>query len=350
MADRVARAARGPHDARAHPRRGRRGRVMRAATGQARGRRDRRRRTAAGAHRGRAPARAVGRGARVPRPRARHRARCSSSSSVTPRSTTTGSLSHEQHPAAALERVDHRAARRRRDDRASSPATSTSRSVRSSASRRTPSATCSRPPHPVAVGLRWSRSASAPPAGAVNGVVVTSLRVPSLVVTLGMLYVIRGIDGVMGNGHRRSTPDDDARAVSPRSATATSREFHAGGDRGRRRGRRRLRDAHATATSRDLYAIGSNPDAAALAGIPVQRRGVHSPSWSAARSPGSAGAVCAVARRHDRRQRRRRLRARTSSRPRWSAAWRSSAAAARSSAPRSAPCCSTRINQRPGRR
>src|SRR5439155_1401672 len=32
-------------------------------------------------------------------------------------------------------------------------------------------------------------------AGAVNGFIVTVMRVPSLVVTLGMLYVIRGIDG-----------------------------------------------------------------------------------------------------------------------------------------------------------
>src|SRR3954451_7957757 len=37
-------------------------------------------------------------------------------------------------------------------------------------------------------------------AGVVNGLVVTVLRVPSLVVTLGMLYVIRGIDGVIVNG------------------------------------------------------------------------------------------------------------------------------------------------------
>ena len=45
--------------------------------------------------------------------------------------------------------------------------------------------------------------------GAVNGLIITVLRVPSLVVTLAMLYIIRGIDGVIVNGshHRpRSIP------------------------------------------------------------------------------------------------------------------------------------------------
>jgi rhamnose transport system permease protein len=107
-------------------------------------------------------------------------------------------------------------------------------------------------------------------AGALNGFIVTALRVPSLVVTLGMLYVIRGIDGVIVNGNQI---DPDA---IPNSFTAVGyknlfgipwlaiivavivivvgyamRSFRA---------------------SRDLYAIGSNPDAAALAGIPIERR------------------------------------------------------------------------------
>jgi rhamnose transport system permease protein len=106
--------------------------------------------------------------------------------------------------------------------------------------------------------------------GAVNGLIVTVLRVPSLVVTLGMLYVIRGIDGVIVSGDRI-----DPTAI-PTSFTAVGyknlfgvpwlaiivavvvaiagyamRSFRA---------------------SRDLYAIGSNPDAAALAGVPIERR------------------------------------------------------------------------------
>ena len=107
-------------------------------------------------------------------------------------------------------------------------------------------------------------------AGIVNGFVVTVMRVPSLVVTLGMLYVIRGIDGVIVNGERidpEYIPSSFASvgyknflgipwlaiivAVVVAVAAYAMRSFRA---------------------SRDLYAIGSNPDAAALAGIPIARR------------------------------------------------------------------------------
>src|SRR4029079_2753754 len=36
--------------------------------------------------------------------------------------------------------------------------------------------------------------------GALNGLIVTGARVPSLVVTLGTLYIIRGIDGAWAGG------------------------------------------------------------------------------------------------------------------------------------------------------
>ncbi|HKC29519.1 MAG TPA: ABC transporter permease [Jatrophihabitans sp.] len=107
-------------------------------------------------------------------------------------------------------------------------------------------------------------------AGTLNGFIVTALRVPSLVVTLGMLYVIRGIDGVIVNGDRidpESIPNAFTAvgyrtlfgipwlaiivAVLVAVAGFAMRSFRA---------------------SRDLYAIGSNPDAAALAGVPIQRR------------------------------------------------------------------------------
>lgn len=106
--------------------------------------------------------------------------------------------------------------------------------------------------------------------GAANGFIVAVLRVPSLVVTLGMLYVIRGIDGVIVNGDRvdpASIPNAFA-AVGYKNLLGipwlaiivivvvaivgyAMRSYRA---------------------SRDLYAIGSNPDAAALAGIPINRR------------------------------------------------------------------------------
>ena len=107
-------------------------------------------------------------------------------------------------------------------------------------------------------------------AGAVNGFVVTVLRVPSLVVTLGMLYVIRGIDGILVNGNQidpQYIPNAFTEvgyknlfgipwlaiivAVVVVIAGYAMRTFR---------------------SSRDLYAIGSNPDAAALAGIPIARR------------------------------------------------------------------------------
>ncbi|HEY4849687.1 MAG TPA: ABC transporter permease [Streptosporangiaceae bacterium] len=106
--------------------------------------------------------------------------------------------------------------------------------------------------------------------GAINGLVTTVARVPSLVVTLAMLYIVRGIDGVIVNG---TTIDPGSIpqafitfgyrsllgipwlaiivAVVVAAAGYAMRSFRWG---------------------RDLYAIGSNPDAAALAGIPSGRR------------------------------------------------------------------------------
>lgn len=106
--------------------------------------------------------------------------------------------------------------------------------------------------------------------GAINGFVVTVLRVPSLVVTLGMLYAIRGLDGMIVNGDRidpefipNSFSEIGYRTVFniPWLAIIVAvivigfgfamRSFRA---------------------NRDLYAIGSNPAAAELAGIPIGRR------------------------------------------------------------------------------
>jgi rhamnose transport system permease protein len=106
--------------------------------------------------------------------------------------------------------------------------------------------------------------------GAINGAITTVLRVPSLVVTLAALYIIRGVDALIVNGKQ----------IDPSSIPAgfqdlgSSSLFHipwlavfvtviiaAIGYV-----MRSFRGA------RDLYAIGSNPDAAALAGIPAGRR------------------------------------------------------------------------------
>jgi rhamnose transport system permease protein len=106
--------------------------------------------------------------------------------------------------------------------------------------------------------------------GVVNGALVTLVRVPSLVVTLGTLYVIRGLDATWAGGNQVnsfSLPDRFNKLgygtlagvpylglvaiVGVAIATYALRTFR---------------------TGRDFYAIGSNPEAARLAGIPVARR------------------------------------------------------------------------------
>jgi rhamnose transport system permease protein len=106
--------------------------------------------------------------------------------------------------------------------------------------------------------------------GIVNGAIVTVARVPSLVVTLGTLYIIRGIDGAWAGGNQVNAsmlPTSFNKIgygtiagvpylaviaiVAVSAATYAMRSFR---------------------TSRDFYAIGSDPAAARLAGIPVGPR------------------------------------------------------------------------------
>jgi rhamnose transport system permease protein len=106
--------------------------------------------------------------------------------------------------------------------------------------------------------------------GAVNGAVTAVGKVPSLVVTLGTLYVFRGIDYAwaggrqinaadlpdslltLGSGRFLGVPYLVAIAVILVAAAAYALRSYRSG--------------------RELYAIGSNPEAAVLAGIPVGRR------------------------------------------------------------------------------
>jgi rhamnose transport system permease protein len=106
--------------------------------------------------------------------------------------------------------------------------------------------------------------------GTINGLIVTVARVPSLVVTLGTLYIIRGIDGAWAGGNQVNAsmlpnsfnkigygtiagiPYLGIIAIAAVAiATYAMRSFR---------------------TARDFYAIGSDPDAARLAGIPVGSR------------------------------------------------------------------------------
>lgn len=106
--------------------------------------------------------------------------------------------------------------------------------------------------------------------GAIIGLITTLARVPSLVVTLAALYIIRGFVNIIGTGVQIQPSVLPSDLISLGSANILGipwlfvivfvialaagfwmRQYPAG---------------------RELYAIGSNPDAAVLAGIPVARR------------------------------------------------------------------------------
>ena len=106
--------------------------------------------------------------------------------------------------------------------------------------------------------------------GIANGMMVAVGRVPSLVVTLATLYIIRGIDILIVGGNEvdaSSLPDSfiniskDTVLGIPVLAIAVAVVIAIGSYY--------LRTYR---SGRDLYAIGSNPDAARLAGLKVGRR------------------------------------------------------------------------------
>ncbi len=106
--------------------------------------------------------------------------------------------------------------------------------------------------------------------GVVNGAIVAYARVPALVVTLGMLYIVRGVDAVIDNGVQIEPSQIPQSFVNLGSGTILGIPTLF------------VIAAAAVATvgyvmrsfrpARDLYAIGSNPDAAVLAGVRVPRR------------------------------------------------------------------------------
>ena len=106
--------------------------------------------------------------------------------------------------------------------------------------------------------------------GIVTGIITAIGRVPSLVVTLAMLYIIRGVDTiVVGSGQvvANSLPNSfvnifqDTVLGIPDLALVTAALVAAAAYY--------LRSYR---SGRELYAIGSDPDAARLAGIPIARR------------------------------------------------------------------------------
>ena len=106
--------------------------------------------------------------------------------------------------------------------------------------------------------------------GAINGAITTLVRVPSLVVTLAMLYIIRGLDSKLVNGNIVTTGQVPHAFIEVGYQTVLGIPWLA------------IIVAAVVAIvgyvmrtfrpARELYAVGSNPDAAALAGIPSGRR------------------------------------------------------------------------------
>ncbi|MFJ1735447.1 ABC transporter permease [Streptomyces sp. NPDC088254] len=106
--------------------------------------------------------------------------------------------------------------------------------------------------------------------GLLNGLLVSLGQVPALVVTLGTMYIIRGVDSIwvgsrqitaadlpggfvdFGSGGISAVPCLALIALAVLIATAYFLKHFGSG--------------------RELYALGSNPEAAQLAGIPVRRR------------------------------------------------------------------------------
>ncbi|MEV5409179.1 ABC transporter permease [Thermopolyspora sp. NPDC052614] len=106
--------------------------------------------------------------------------------------------------------------------------------------------------------------------GAINGVLVGVAKVPALVATLGTLYAFRGIDFAVAGGRQVNAADMPEAFLSlgsrsvlglPLLALVALVVLLAVGWMMRN-----------LPWGRELYAIGSNPDAAVLAGIQVRRR------------------------------------------------------------------------------
>lgn len=116
--------------------------------------------------------------------------------------------------------------------------------------------------------------------GLVSGALVSFGKVPALVVTLGMLYIIQGVDYWWAQGEQISASDVPDAVLGLGSGSVLGIPYlpliavvllaaTAYFLRGYRSGR-------------ELYAIGSSPEAARLAGIPIRRRVLAAYAFSGA--------------------------------------------------------------------
>jgi rhamnose transport system permease protein len=105
--------------------------------------------------------------------------------------------------------------------------------------------------------------------GVINGLLVTVGRVPAIVVTLGTLYIFRGFDFIIAEGKQVNAADvpeaylnlATGRVLGIPSLILVALVVVLIASYGLRRWR----------SGRQLYAIGSNPEAARLAGVPSGR-------------------------------------------------------------------------------
>ena len=101
--------------------------------------------------------------------------------------------------------------------------------------------------------------------GMVNGLIVAVLRVPSIVATLGTLSVFRGIDFLLAGGNQVDLHGAPA-GIHGRRPGDGPRDPDLRPHRARRCGGERHRPPP-DAIGRSVYAVGSNPEAAAILGI-----------------------------------------------------------------------------------
>lgn len=124
--------------------------------------------------------------------------------------------------------------------------------------------------------------------GLVSGSLVSFGRVPALVVTLGMLYIIQGLDYWWAQGEQINAADVPQSVLDLGSGSVLGIPYLplisvmvlAGSAYFLRTYR----------SGRELYAIGSSPEAARLAGVPIRRRVLGAYLFSGAVS-GFAGAL-----------------------------------------------------------
>ncbi|MFE2597487.1 ABC transporter permease [Streptomyces sp. NPDC059396] len=124
--------------------------------------------------------------------------------------------------------------------------------------------------------------------GLVSGALVSFGRIPALVVTLGMLYIIQGLDYWWAQGEQISANDIPRPVLDLGSGSVLGVPYLP-----------LISLALVAVTSyylrayrsgRELYAIGSSPEAARLAGVPIRRRILGAYAFSGAVA-GFAGAL-----------------------------------------------------------